>query len=78
MRPGNAVVLVLYHFVIVNKSGYKIDVSARLVELIGNENMFDIERLRVKINNEAKNLGFGNLTPHNYKKQIRNYNYAKI
>ncbi len=53
MRPGNAVVLVLYHFVIVNRSGYKIDVSARLVELIGNENMFDIERLRVKINNDV-------------------------
>tara|TARA_Y100000310_G_C20025973_1_gene509608 strand:- start:213 stop:335 length:123 start_codon:yes stop_codon:yes gene_type:complete len=40
--------------------------------------MFDIERLRVKINNEANNLGFGNLTPHNYKKQIKNYDYAKI
>ena len=78
MRPGNAVVLVLYHFVIVNRSGYKIDVSARLVELIGNENMFDIERLRVKINNETKNLGFGNLIPHNYKKQIKNYDYANI
>jgi hypothetical protein len=78
VRPGNAVVLVLYHFVIVNRSGYKIDVSARLVELIGNENMFDIERLRVKINNETKNLGFGNLIPHNYKKQIKNYDYANI
>lgn len=31
---------------------------------IGNENIFDIERLRVKINNEAKNLDFGNLSPH--------------
>lgn len=35
---------------------------------IGNENIFDIERLRVKINNEAKNLDFGNLTSHNDKK----------
>ena len=40
----------LCHFVIVNRPGFKTEVSARLVEIIGSNNILDMERLRVEIN----------------------------
>ncbi len=39
----------LCHFVIVNRPGYSTDASTRLVELIGNNNILDMERLRIEI-----------------------------
>jgi len=39
----------LCHFVIVNRPGYKTELSARLVEIIGNDKVLDIERLRLTI-----------------------------
>jgi len=39
----------LCHFVIVNRPGYSTDTSDKLAELIGNENILDIERLRIEI-----------------------------
>lgn len=35
-----------------------------------------VRELRIRINNEARSLDFGNLTPHNFKEQTKNYNYA--
>ncbi|MCP4256447.1 MAG: nicotinate-nucleotide adenylyltransferase [Planctomycetes bacterium] len=39
----------LCHFVIVNRPGFKTEASARLVEIIGNAGIFDLERLRIEI-----------------------------
>ena len=39
----------LCHFVIVNRPGYSTDTSDKLAVLIGNENILDIERLRIEI-----------------------------
>ncbi len=39
----------LCHFVIVNRPGFKAEVSSRLVEIIGNDNILDMERLRIEI-----------------------------
>ncbi len=39
----------LCHFVIVNRSGFSTDASPRLAELIGDVNILDIEKLRIKI-----------------------------
>jgi len=39
----------LCHFVIVNRPGFKTEVSARLVEIIGSDNISDMERLRIEI-----------------------------
>ena len=39
----------LCHFVIVNRPGFKTEASARLVEIIGSDNILDIERLRIEI-----------------------------
>ena len=39
----------LCHFAIVNRPGYSTDTSDKLAELIGNENILDIERLRIEI-----------------------------
>ncbi len=39
----------LCHFVIVNRPGFKTVASARLVEIIGSDNISDIERLRIEI-----------------------------
>jgi nicotinate-nucleotide adenylyltransferase len=39
----------LCHFVIVNRPGFKTVASARLVEIIGSNNISDMERLRVEI-----------------------------
>ncbi len=39
----------LCHFVIVNRPGYKTEPSARLVEIIGNDIVSDMERLRLNI-----------------------------
>ncbi len=39
----------LCHFVIVNRPGFKTEASARLVEIIGNDNILDMERLRIEI-----------------------------
>jgi nicotinate-nucleotide adenylyltransferase len=39
----------LCHFVIVNRPGFKAEASARLVEIIGSDNILDIERLRIEI-----------------------------
>lgn len=39
----------LCHFVIVNRPGFSTDVSPRLAELIGDDVMSDIERLRIEI-----------------------------
>ena len=39
----------LCHFVIVNRPGFKTEASARLVEIIGSDNILDIERLRIDI-----------------------------
>ena len=39
----------LCHFVIVNRPGYKTEPSARLVEIIGNDKVLDMERLRLTI-----------------------------
>ncbi|MHC4321091.1 MAG: nicotinate-nucleotide adenylyltransferase [Planctomycetota bacterium] len=39
----------LCHFVIVNRLGFKTEVSARLVEIIGSDNISDMERLRIEI-----------------------------
>ncbi len=39
----------LCHFVIVNRPGFKAEASARLVEIIGSDNILDIERLRIDI-----------------------------
>lgn len=39
----------LCHFVIVNRPGFKTEASTRLVEIIGSDNILDIERLRVEI-----------------------------
>lgn len=35
-----------------------------------------VRELRIKINNEARNLDFGNFTQHNFKEQMKNYDYA--
>ena len=35
-----------------------------------------VRELRIKINNETRNLDFENLTPHNFKEQTKNYDYA--
>ena len=40
----------LCHFVIVNRPGFKTEASTRLVEIIGSNNILDMERLRVEIN----------------------------
>ena len=37
------------HFVIVNRPGFKTEASDRLVEIIGSDNILDIERLKVDI-----------------------------
>ncbi len=39
----------LCHFVIVNRPGYKTEPSTRLVEIIGSDNVLDMERLRLTI-----------------------------
>jgi len=39
----------LCHFVIVNRPGFKTEASARLVEIIGNDKVLDMERLRIEI-----------------------------
>jgi len=39
----------LCHFVIVNRPGFKTEASARLAEIIGGDNILDIERLRIDI-----------------------------
>jgi nicotinate-nucleotide adenylyltransferase len=39
----------LCHFVIVNRPGFKTEASARLVEIIGSDNISDMERLRIEI-----------------------------
>lgn len=39
----------LCHFVIVNRLGFKTEASDRLVEIIGSDNILDIERLKVDI-----------------------------
>lgn len=39
----------LCHFVIVNRPGFLTDMSNRLVEIIGKDNVLDMERLRVEI-----------------------------
>ncbi len=39
----------LCHFVIVNRPGFKAEASSRLVEIIGNDNILDMERLRIEI-----------------------------
>ncbi len=39
----------LCHFVIVNRPGFKTEVSARLVEIIGSTCISDLERLRIEI-----------------------------
>jgi nicotinate-nucleotide adenylyltransferase len=40
----------LCHFVIVNRPGFKTEASARLVEIIGSDNILDMERLKIEIN----------------------------
>jgi len=35
-----------------------------------------VRELRIKINNEARNLDFGNFTQHNLKEHTKNYDYA--
>lgn len=39
----------LCHFVIVNRPGFSTDTSSRLAELIGDDNISDMERLRIEI-----------------------------
>ncbi|MBC8548645.1 MAG: nicotinate-nucleotide adenylyltransferase [Candidatus Brocadiales bacterium] len=39
----------LCHFVIVNRPGFKAEASPRLVEIIGSDNILDIERLKLDI-----------------------------
>lgn len=39
----------LCHFVIINRPGFKTEVSARLLEIIGSDKMSDMERLRIEI-----------------------------
>ncbi len=39
----------LCHFVIINRPGFSTDASPRLAELIGNNNILDIEKLRIEI-----------------------------
>jgi len=39
----------LCHFVIVNRPGFKTDASARLAEIIGNDNILGMERLSIEI-----------------------------
>jgi nicotinate-nucleotide adenylyltransferase len=39
----------LCHFVIVNRPGFSTDTSPRLAELIGNDSILDIEKLRIEI-----------------------------
>jgi nicotinate-nucleotide adenylyltransferase len=39
----------LCHFVIINRPGFKTEASARLVEIIGSDNISDMERLRMEI-----------------------------
>ncbi|GAX60733.1 nicotinic acid mononucleotide adenylyltransferase [Candidatus Scalindua japonica] len=39
----------LCHFVVVNRPGFNTEVSARLVEIIGNDNISDMERLRIEM-----------------------------
>lgn len=39
----------LCHFVIINRPGFSTDASPRLAELIGDDNILDIEKLRIKI-----------------------------
>ena len=39
----------LCHFVIVNRPGFKTEASTRLLEIIGNDNILDMERLRIEI-----------------------------
>ena len=39
----------LCHFVIVNRPGFSTDTSSRLTELIGDDNISDIEKLRIEI-----------------------------
>lgn len=35
-----------------------------------------VRELRIKINNEARNLDFGNFAHQNFKEQTKNYDYA--
>lgn len=35
-----------------------------------------VRELRIKINNEARNLDFGNFSQHNFKEHTKNYDYA--
>ncbi len=39
----------LCHFVIVNRPGFSTEASPRLTELIGDDNIVDIEKLRIEI-----------------------------
>ena len=39
----------LCHFVIINRPGFKTEASARLIEIIGSDNISDMERLRIEI-----------------------------
>lgn len=39
----------LCHFVIINRPGFKTEASARLAEIIGSDNISDMERLRIEI-----------------------------
>ncbi|MGR3303108.1 MAG: nicotinate-nucleotide adenylyltransferase [Candidatus Scalindua sp.] len=39
----------LCHFVIINRPGFSTDTSPRLAELIGNDNISDMEKLRIEI-----------------------------
>ena len=39
----------LCHFVIVNRPGFSTDASPRLAELIGDDSILDIEKLRIEI-----------------------------
>ncbi|MFQ5686535.1 MAG: nicotinate-nucleotide adenylyltransferase [Candidatus Scalindua sp.] len=39
----------LCHFVIVNRPGFSTDTSSRLAELIGNNNILDIEKLKIEV-----------------------------
>jgi len=39
----------LCHFVIINRPGFSTDASPRLAELIGNDNISDMEKLRIEI-----------------------------
>ncbi len=39
----------LCHFVIINRPGFKTEASARLIEIIGSDNISDMERLKIEI-----------------------------